>query len=91
MHCTSHKLFACLCLPQRLKPQTAASVAVFPFSRSISFPQIFRNILVVSYTIYLQCLKDPNFYRAKNRVYLGLLALFFCSYLADNYIREEIL
>ena len=84
MHCASHKLFACRCLPQRLKPQTAASAAVFPFFRFLLFSFLFRNILTVSYTIYLQCLQDPNLYRAKNQFYLGLLALFFCQQLADN-------
>ena len=65
MFCTSHLFFACLCLPQRLKPQTAAGAAVFPFSSFFIFPQIFRNIQAVSYSIYLQCLKDPILYRAK--------------------------
>ena len=88
MFCTSHLFFACLCLPQRLKPQTAAGAAVFPFSSLVIFPQIFRNIQAVSYSIYLQCLKDPILYRAKNRGYLGLLALFFCQYFADNKVEE---
>ena len=84
MFCTSHKLLACLCLPQRMKPQTAAYGPVPPFSPVFPFLQIFRNIQAVSYTIYLQCLQDPFLYRAKNRYHLGLLALFFCTDLADN-------
>lgn len=90
MFCTSHPFLVCLGLPQRLKPQTAACAAVFPFSAFLLFPQMFRNIQAVSYSIYLQCLQVPALYRAKNRSYLGLLALFFCHHLIDNKIEEKI-
>ncbi len=84
MYCSNHTQFACQCLPQRLKPQTAASVAVFPFPFASRFSQIFRNIQAVSYSIYLQCLSVPVLHRAKNRKNIGLLALFFCRYLTHN-------
>ncbi len=90
MYCAICKQFACQCLPQRLKPQTAACVAVFPFF-PILFFQIFRNIQAVSYSIYLQSPSDPILYRAKNRIFLGLLALFFYPYLRNNRERGELL
>lgn len=84
MYCSKDIQFACQCLPQRLKPQTAASVAVFPFPYAFRFSRLFRNIQTVSYSIYLQCLSVPALYRAKNRKNIGLLALFFCRYLKHN-------
>ena len=43
MYCSKDIQFACQCLPQRLKPQTAASVAVFPF-RTLSVFPVFLEI-----------------------------------------------
>lgn len=83
MYCASSNQFACQCLPQRLKPQTAGREAVFPFSSSF-LSQLFRNFQTVFYSIYLQCQPVLFLYRAKNRNHLGLLALFFCVSLEHN-------
>ncbi len=88
MYCSHVKQFACQCLPQRLKPQTAACGVVFPFSLLSFFSFVFRNILVVSYSIYLQCQSDPILTGPKNRILIGLLALFFCLFLEDNKLEE---
>ena len=83
MYCATSKQTVCQRLPWRLKPQTAASVAAFPFL-AVRPSQIYRNQQAVSYTIFLQCMQDLFLYRAKSLSYLGLLALFFCKYLAHN-------
>lgn len=93
MYCARMQKFACQCLPQRLKPQTAGYTAVFLNSAaavSSLFLQVFRNIQAVSYSIYLQCQTVPFSYRAKNRIHLGLLALFFCRRISNNLIEEKL-
>lgn len=93
MYCARMQKFACQCLPQRLKPQTAGYMAVFLNSASLVpslFLQVFRNIQAVSYSIYLQCQSVPFSYRAKNRIHLGLLALFFYRGILNNLVEEKL-
>lgn len=83
MYCTQQQFCACQCLPQRLKPQTAKPVSALLFSvvsifKAVVFESIFSR----------PCLIVPFFHRAKNLVFIGLLALFFCVHFRDNLIKE---
>lgn len=91
MYRTGIKKLLCLCLPQRLKPQTAGFSIIIPFFSVVFSHPIFRNILVVSYSIYLQCQRVPDLYRAKNQKNIGLLALFFLCFFHNNNRERRLL
>lgn len=82
MYCAKALQLACRCLPQRLKPQTAGRLALFRIFLS-GLPICFKHF-------YLQCNRVPFFDRAKNQYFLGLLALFFCRFVCNTLIEENL-
>ncbi len=86
MHSATALQLACLRLSQRLKPQPEGRISVFSCQQSAKFQ--FSDIFFRSNC--LQVGRVPLFYRAKNQFFLGLLALFFCVIVLNNF-KEEII
>ncbi len=86
MYCAKALQLACRCLPQRLKPQTAGRIPVYRFSS----PAVLQHATPVLNHIHLKCNIVPFLYRAKNQYFLGLLALFFCRFVWNNLIEENL-
>ena len=69
--------FVCLCSARRKNLPTPRVSSLFSIFLSL-LSKHFRNKHTTTYTIYLQCTKQFDLYRAKRHFQLGLLALFFC-------------